>query len=107
MRSCCAQGKNATKRFGSDDMKALLSRLTRNCRRLLCFLFLVSCTAVSFSQDTPAMFEGLSVEEGLSQSRVRCILQDSDGFLWFGTRDGLNRYDGYQFKVYKRTPEQS
>ena len=37
----------------------------------------------------------------LSQSNVICILQDSKGFMWFGTRDGLNKYDGYNFTVYK------
>ncbi len=46
-------------------------------------------------------FEHISVEQGLSQSTVNCILQDSLGFLWFGTPDGLNRYDGYNFKVYR------
>lgn len=46
-------------------------------------------------------FEQLSLEEGLSQSVVNAILQDSKGFLWVGTDDGLNRYDGYGFKIYK------
>jgi ligand-binding sensor domain-containing protein/signal transduction histidine kinase len=46
-------------------------------------------------------FEHLSLEEGLSQSVVNAILQDHKGFLWIGTDDGLNRYDGYEFKVYK------
>jgi ligand-binding sensor domain-containing protein/signal transduction histidine kinase len=46
-------------------------------------------------------FERLSLEEGLSQSVVHAILQDQAGFLWIGTDDGLNRYDGYEFKVYK------
>ena len=46
----------------------------------------------------------LSLEEGLSQSNVRCMLQDKNGFLWIGTQDGLNRYDGYNFKVYKNDP---
>lgn len=45
-------------------------------------------------------FESFTVNDGLSQNFVTCILQDYQGFLWFGTRDGLNRYDGYQFKVY-------
>ncbi len=49
-------------------------------------------------------FENLSVEQGLSQSTVRCILQDSQGFMWFGTEDGLNRFDGYNFTVYKPQP---
>ncbi|GAB4499919.1 MAG: hypothetical protein OHK003_17840 [Anaerolineales bacterium] len=46
-------------------------------------------------------FEQISLEEGLSQSVVNAILQDRKGFLWVGTDDGLNRYDGYGFKVYK------
>jgi len=45
-------------------------------------------------------FEQFTVNEGLSQNFVTCILQDHQGFLWFGTRSGLNRYDGYTFKVY-------
>ncbi len=50
-------------------------------------------------------FQQLSLEDGLSQSVVNVILQDRQGFLWFGTQDGLNRYDGYNFKVYKPNPE--
>jgi ligand-binding sensor domain-containing protein/signal transduction histidine kinase len=46
-------------------------------------------------------FDHISIEEGLSESVVQCILQDSKGFLWFGTQDGLNRYDGYSFKTYR------
>ncbi len=49
-------------------------------------------------------FERLSIEEGLSQSVVKCILQDSTGFLWLGTQAGLNRYDGYGFEVYRHDP---
>ncbi len=45
-------------------------------------------------------FKHFSTSEGLSQSSVICILQDSDGFLWFGTRYGLNKYDGNTFKNY-------
>jgi len=46
-------------------------------------------------------FERFSREQGLSQSSVFCILQDRQGFMWFGTLDGLNKYDGYNFTVYK------
>lgn len=45
------------------------------------------------------------MEQGLSHSTVNCILQDSYGFLWFGTEDGLNRYDGYDLTVYKHNPD--
>ncbi|MFN2223683.1 MAG: two-component regulator propeller domain-containing protein, partial [Candidatus Promineifilaceae bacterium] len=49
-------------------------------------------------------FDHLSLENGLSQSTVTAILQDDQGFMWFGTLDGLNRYDGYTFKVFKHDP---
>lgn len=50
-------------------------------------------------------FEHISLEQGLSQSVINIIFQDSKGFLWIGTEDGLNRYDGYSFKVYKPEEE--
>ncbi len=50
-------------------------------------------------------FERITIEQGLSQNTVFAIIQDSKGFLWFGTEDGLNRYDGYNFKVYKHNPD--
>lgn len=46
-------------------------------------------------------FEHLTVKEGLSQSSVLCSFQDRFGFMWFGTRDGINLYDGYHFKVFR------
>ena len=49
-------------------------------------------------------FNHLTIEDGLSQSSVTCMLQDRNGFMWFGTQDGLNRFDGYKFKVFKTTP---
>ncbi len=50
-------------------------------------------------------FDHINIEQGLSQSSVRVIFQDSIGFLWFGTEDGLNRYDGYNFKTFKPDPD--
>lgn len=52
-------------------------------------------------------FEHISSEHGLSQNTVCCILQDNQGFMWFGTAEGLNKYDGYTFTVYKHNPENS
>jgi ligand-binding sensor domain-containing protein/signal transduction histidine kinase len=46
-------------------------------------------------------FEKIDVEQGLSQSTVNCIIQDKTGFLWIGTIDGLNKYDGYQFNIFR------
>ena len=50
-------------------------------------------------------FEHITIEDGLSQNTGRAIFQDSRGFLWIGTQDGLNRYDGYTFTVFKHEAE--
>ena len=50
-------------------------------------------------------FGHFGVDDGLSQGVVLSILQDSQGFMWFCTEDGLNKYDGYDFTVYKHEPE--
>jgi GAF domain-containing protein/ligand-binding sensor domain-containing protein len=52
-------------------------------------------------------FRRLTLTDGLSQSSINCIVQDAQGFMWFGTQDGLNRYDGYEIKVYRNDPEDS
>jgi signal transduction histidine kinase/ligand-binding sensor domain-containing protein len=52
-------------------------------------------------------FDHIRVEDGLSQNTINGILQDGGGFIWFGTEDGLNRYDGYGFKIYKHLPNDS
>lgn len=53
----------------------------------------------SYSQIT---FRRLSVQEGISNSSVIAITQDNEHFLWFGTRDGLNRFDGYNIQIFRR-----
>ncbi|MBC8506624.1 MAG: hypothetical protein ISR58_20245 [Anaerolineales bacterium] len=50
-------------------------------------------------------FDSISIDDGLSQSSVFSILQDSRGYMWFGTEDGLNKYDGYNFTIYKHDPD--
>ena len=55
-------------------------------------------------QVNEAVFEHYTVNEGLSQSTVNCIVQGEVGFLWIGTQDGLNKYDGYRFKYYQHNP---
>src|SRR5215208_1352456 len=50
-------------------------------------------------------FEHLSIENGLSQNAGLAIFQDSKGYLWIGTQDGLNRFDGFTFKVFKHDPD--
>jgi len=62
---------------------------------LLCLLLIPAVTA----QISAPYVEHLSIEQGLFRSSVNCIMQDSRGFIWFGTTDGLARYDGYSFKM--------
>ncbi len=52
-------------------------------------------------------FEHINTDDGLSSNTVRCILQDSEGFIWFGTDAGLNKYNGYNFTYYYHEPKDS
>ncbi|MBN2011831.1 response regulator [candidate division KSB1 bacterium] len=70
-------------------------------RRLVSIIiFLVGIHSWSYAQKTRIRLEHLTIRDGLSQSSIRCIAQDTLGFLWFGTYDGLNRFDGYNFVHY-------
>jgi signal transduction histidine kinase/ligand-binding sensor domain-containing protein/DNA-binding response OmpR family regulator len=71
--------------------------------RLLLLLQAISLCA--FGQIEGLKLKHIGTEAGLSQTNVTCILQDKRGFMWFGTRDGLNKYDGYNFTVYKNQEE--
>ncbi len=53
------------------------------------------------------VFENFSIPQGLSNPTINTIIEDKYGFLWLGTNDGLSRYDGYEFKVYKNNPSDS
>lgn len=57
------------------------------------------------AQPVSPRFENISIEQGLSQRFVLEVLTDCKGFLWVATEDGLNRYDGYEFKVFRHDPE--
>lgn len=71
-------------------------------------VLLLGATAVTASgQKTDLRFTHLTINDGLSQSAVNCITQDRQGFIWIGTQDGLNLYDGYSFRVFKSNPEDS
>ena len=68
-----------------------------------CVLFLLAFIPFSLSGQS-LRSENISPEDGLSNSWVSSILQDHEGFMWFGTWNGLNRFDGYNFKVFKPLP---
>ncbi|RYE36239.1 MAG: response regulator [Sphingobacteriaceae bacterium] len=65
---------------------------------LYCFLLFLSA---KFCLAQPYYFKHYQVENGLSNNTVYCTAQDKQGFLWFGTKDGLNRFDGYTFKTFR------
>lgn len=67
----------------------------------LIYLFIVLFLNSSL-QAQEYYFKNYTAENGLSHNTVLCSLQDSKGFLWFGTKDGLNRFDGYTFKYYRK-----
>lgn len=68
--------------------------------KIFVFLLFILFNPNCFSQDH-LKFRHLSVKDGLSNNKVFCSLQDRQGFMWFGTASGLNRYDGYAFKVFE------
>ncbi|MGH1366070.1 MAG: two-component regulator propeller domain-containing protein [Calditrichia bacterium] len=76
--------------------------MSRSLSTLLVFLILLCLRTAILPQQLN--FTQLGTDQGLSQSSVRAIIQDQHGFMWFGTEDGLNRYDGYTFKVYRSSP---
>src|SRR5690554_3066420 len=70
------------------------------------FSFLhISAKNPSIYYSTKLHFDYFSIAQGISQSNITCLLQDSRGFLWIGTQAGLNRYDGKSFEIFKHDPE--
>ena len=78
-------------------------------RRVASALAAVLLLAIGFAkaQVNNLKFNHLSVEHGLSHKDAYCLLQDSKGFIWCGTKNGLNLYDGYKIKEYKHDPKDS
>lgn len=84
-------------------MKKLTTHLSAYSRIMLVFIVTYFNIANIVLGLPPAthQFKQISIPEGLSQNSISSIIQDNNGFLWFGTQDGLNRYDGYEFKIFK------
>ena len=73
-------------------------------RQLLVCLVLLTTSSIA---QTSINFERISTDHGLSQSDINCIYQDEIGYMWFGTHDGLNKFDGYDFTVYNPDKKRS
>jgi signal transduction histidine kinase/ligand-binding sensor domain-containing protein len=89
-------------------------RTTEHGRRRVAGFVIAACVMAVGVFATPAAarveaeavrFRSYDVEDGLSHGRVRAIAQDRSGYIWIGTRDGLNRFDGSRFRVYRHDPD--
>ena len=78
-------------------------KVTQVARIVCLFLNAILVTSVD-CQPTDLQFEHITTLNGLSQDIITCLYRDRFGFLWIGTEDGLNRYDGYSIATYKHNP---
>ena len=69
---------------------------------ILTFIFLIC--KLAYTQVNDYIIDEFTIEDGLSQTSIICLFQDSRGFIWAGTQDGLNRYDGYNFVIFRNQP---
>lgn len=95
-------GKLVKRAINQSDVVLIISRMKKLvlcCLLLLVTAFHVLVLANGGKRDY--VFSYLGIEQGLSNNAVRCVFQDHQGFMWFGTYDGLNRYDGKVFKVFR------
>jgi ligand-binding sensor domain-containing protein len=72
-------------------------------RRRVLFLWVILTFTNTFLWADNYYFKQYQVENGLSNNIVTCCIQDTHGFIWIGTRDGLNRFDGYSFRIFRDT----
>ncbi|MCK7525797.1 MAG: hypothetical protein MZV64_53415 [Ignavibacteriales bacterium] len=78
-------------------MKTLIKSKSKTFSLLLITVIMLLISTKVLPQDY--VIKQLRIEDGLSQSTIFASLQDSEGYMWFATRSGLNRYDGYKFNV--------
>ncbi len=81
----------------------LKSSLLKSIKYIILFTFLAFYSN-AFASNTNIQFESITINDGLSLSSVYCVFKDSKGFMWFGTEDGLNRFDGKNFKIFRANP---
>ena len=71
-------------------------------KRLMIFILIFILIPIKTHAEVlnDSKFESISINDGLSNEYVTTIFQDSKGYIWLGTNDGLNRYNGYEYKIY-------
>jgi len=72
---------------------------------LLLVVFDLTWPRAAFAQHNTTSFQHLTIENGLSDNRINCMVQDADGFMWICTEDGLNRFNGYTSKIFRHTED--
>ena len=85
----------------------LLTQFYSHVKHLTLIVFLFISVDLQAKLSPITRFETFTLQDGLSQSTINDILQDKQGFVWLATYDGLNRYDGYQFKIFRTDNESS
>jgi ligand-binding sensor domain-containing protein len=71
------------------------------------FILITLCFAqISFAQRDLIRFNNITIDNGLIQGSISGVVHGKDGFIWIATADGLHRYDGYNFKIYRNDPSQ-
>ena len=90
---------NSIAKYAFNCYKKIMNRLHEKYQFYCILLVCVFYSFFSSTAQTPVTY--LGINQGLSNNSVRCILKDHKGFMWFGTFDGLNRYDGYNFRVFR------
>lgn len=73
--------------------------------KLILSILFLNCCFTLFADESNYLFRHYQVENGLSDNMVTGCVQDKNGYIWIGTRDGLNRFDGYTFKVFRNDPD--
>ena len=98
---------NPCRIFVHEILKTEILKLNPNIQMLFIFIFsfivlpIANLSVKLYAQEHKIKFDKITIENGLSQNSIFCIVQDQKGFMWFGTEDGLNKFDGYNFTVYK------
>lgn len=97
--------KSRKKIIRGDCMYISFSKKYSLCQFILIVLLLFVIAEVKGQGPEKIQFHHITPEDGLSQSTVHAILQDSKGYMWFATQDGLNKYNGYEISTYRNDPD--
>lgn len=88
--------------FSSQKKDILHSNIRMGWKAVILFSIISICNLLSvYSQDTRVVFSHLNINNGISDNGIKCIFKDSNGFIWFGTSSGLNRFDGYKVEIFQ------